>query len=505
MFNTTIANEEQQIKNSFVYIVSIVIVSLVPVVALPIFTRMLSKEDFGVLALAQIYAVFMSGIANIGLTNVYNRNFFQYQDQKSASGLLYSTIIFVVNNFFILAFVTYIFREPLSKIIIGSTQHGNLLFWAFCSSGIISLKSYYLSYFKNSENAKSFAIYSINESILTFALCLFFVVYRGTGVIGLIWGQLVANIIIFSVLTAKSISLLPVSFSKSILKDSLRIGYPLTPKVFFSVISNQFDKYMIGQLASAGGVGIYSIAQKVSYLIFKFMTAFHNVYQPQVFKRMFDQGKKGGESVGRYLTPFLYLSVATALLIVIFAEEAIWILAPKSYHAAIDIVIILSMFYGLLFFGKQPQLLFAKKTHIIPILTFISIALNVILNIFFILRWGAIGAAWATFLAGLISGSISFAVSQYHYEIKWQYKKIFIIYLIFFCSAISTLLLRHFALAYEFRLIVKFVFMVAYIYVGVTLKLITIDNYRVIRNIISVKRDGVSKHIEGCDSEELKI
>ena len=123
---------------------------------------------------------------------------------------------------------------------------------------------------------------------------------------------------------------------------------------------------MIGLLNTVGGVGVYSIGQKVAYIVFTYMTAIQNVFSPQVYKRMFEEGEEGGESVGRYLTPFLYISIAVALLISLFSEEIISILTPESYHDSIDIVIVLSMLYGSYFFGKQPQLIFAKRLTSLP-------------------------------------------------------------------------------------------------------------------------------------------
>jgi O-antigen/teichoic acid export membrane protein len=481
------ADKERQVKNSFIYLIPVIISSLIPLLTLSVFTRILTKEDFGVYALAQIYAVFVSGIANFGLISIYNRNFFQYRDGKKSSEVLYSTMFFVATAVLIFTFLTYLFKSPISKLIIGSSKWADLLFWAYCSSGIAGLKTYYLNYYRNSENAKSFACYTISESILSVVFSLFMVVYMRVGVIGLVWGQLLAGLMIFSVLTTKFLRLLPVSFNWQILKDSLKLSYPLTPKVFLGVIGSQFDKFMIGLLASVGGVGIYSIGQRVSYISFTYMTAIQNVFFPQVYRRMFDLGEKGGEAVGRYLTPFCYASIIVALMISLFSEEVICVLTPKSYHGAIDIVIILSMFYGSMFFGKQPQLIFAKKTHITLLLFFGRIILNVILNIPFIMKWGVTGAAWATLIAGLISGTISFVVSQHYYKIKWEYKKVGLIYLIFFASSILMVLLRNSDVVYTIRLMVKCTSITLYIYLGIVIRVISIENYNLVKNIISFK------------------
>ncbi|MCX5727088.1 MAG: oligosaccharide flippase family protein, partial [Candidatus Saganbacteria bacterium] len=414
------ATKEQQIKNSFVYLVPVVLGNLLPLITLPIFTRILTKEDYGILALAQAYAIFVTGLANFGLTIGYERNYFEHKEPKKVSELLYSTLAFVSISFIVCAFFTYIFKSSFSKWIIGSPDQGNILFWAFCSAGIMGLRNYYLIYFKNKENAKAFVWYTIDESILGVLFSLFLVVYLRIGVIGLIWGQLLASLIILSILSTKFVKLHKLAFNLEILKDSLKLSYPLTPRIFFGVIGSQFDKYMIGLMSTMGGVGVYSIGQKIANVVFTYMTAIQNVFSPQVYRRMFDLGEEGKAYVGRYLTPFCYVSIFLGLLISLFSEEIIYIVTPPSYHGATDIVIVLSMLYGSYFFGKQPQRIFAKKTYMTSVLTMISIGLNIAINIPFIMKWGAIGAAWGTLLAGLISGAISFVVSQHYYEIKWE-------------------------------------------------------------------------------------
>ena len=126
--------KEQQIKNSFIFLLPTITSSLFFLISTPIFTRILNKEDYGVLALAQVYAIFLSGLANFGMTAAYERNYFQFRNNpKETAQLLYSSLLFVMVNFTILAGITYIFRESISKIIIGSDGHGNLLFWSCCA------------------------------------------------------------------------------------------------------------------------------------------------------------------------------------------------------------------------------------------------------------------------------------------------------------------------------------------------------------------------------------
>ncbi len=480
-------NREQQIKSSFTYMLPIIIGNVLPFITIPIFTRILTKEDYGVLALAHVYAIFVSGLANFGMGAAYERNYFQFHSNRlETAQLLYSILLFVVLNFLFLAGLTYFFRGALSDLIIGSVEHGNILFWAFCAHFFSTISFYYLTYFKNSERAKDFVTYTIAASLTNLVVSLFLVAYLRIGVVGLVYAQLCSGATVFSILSYKFRASLPLSLSKAMFNDSLRIAYPLTPRIFFGVIGTQFDKYMIGLLASVGGVGIYSIGQRISYIIFTYMTAIENVFSPQVYNRMFDLKERGGEAIGKYLTPFAYISVFLALLVALFSEEVISILTPPSFHGAIDIVTILSMYYGFLFFGKLngSQLIFMKKTHITSLLTIVSIGLNIGFNIPFILKWGAIGAAWATLLAGLISGTLFFLVAQHYYEIKWEYGRIGSIFLTFFGSTILVILLRDADVNYYVRVAIKLMSMCVYICAGVKAEVITNENFTLVKNMV---------------------
>jgi O-antigen/teichoic acid export membrane protein len=447
--------------------------SVLPLLTLPILTRILTKEEYGLWALATVYAVFVSGLANFGMTVAYERNFFENRDPAGAAKLLYSTVGFVLCTTLVCGLLTWVFREPIAGHLLGSVRHANFLFLAFCATGLASLKLYFLIYFKNTESAKSYVWYTVDENVLATVFTLMLVAYLRVGVVGLVVGPLVASALVLCLLTFRFVRTLPVSFSGRLLLDSLRISYPLTPRIFLGVLGNQADKYLIGLLGTLGGVGLYTIGQRVSNLVFTYMTALENVFAPQVYKRMFDQGDQGGASVGRYLTPFAYGSIAVALIISLFSEEAIRLVAPTSYQGAVPIVSILAIYYGVMFFGKQPQLIFAKKTHVTSALTIVTITMNVGINLVFIRAWGSVGAAMGTTLAGVLSVSLYLAFGQRYYRIDYEWKKLLAIYGLLALGAGAASVLWQEGAPYGIRLALKIGFLGAYIVLGLVLGFIS--------------------------------
>jgi len=484
---------KQQVRNSLIYLIPSIIGGLLPVITLPIFTRILTKEDYGAFALANVYALLISGIANFGLSVGYERNFFESKNIKTTAGLLYSTLVFVIVTSSLSCAVSYLFKDQIAKAIIGSQGYSSLLFFSLCACVVVNVKNYYLIYFKNTENAKALVWYSIDEIFLAVGCSLFMVAYLRIGVIGLALGRLIASTVVLVMLFMRLSKTLPFSFNWPLLKDSIKLSLPLTPSLFIKVIGNQFDKYVLRLFGSLGGVGIYSIGQRIGSLVFTIMTAMQNVFNPQIYRRMFNSGNEALSPIGKYLTPFAYLSVTVGLLISLFSEEVVYLLLPKMYYGAIPVITIMSMYYCVMFFGKVngTQLIFMKKTHISLVLSILWVGLNILFVLIFARSFGVIGAAWGVFLASLTYAVVAFVIAQHYYRIKWEYKKMGAIFVLFLVASVSTIILRDLGTSYLIRVIFKISFLAGYVYLGVKFRVISKESYRLVRSAFTLKKAAV--------------
>lgn len=491
-------NKEKQIKNTMIYVVPNIVSVFLPIITLPIFTRALTKNDYGMYALAEIYAIFLSGIVNFGLTASYERNFFQYNDKNKSSELLYSTLAFVLTAFLAAVVFTYVFKGPLARVFIGSMEYSGLLFWVFLSRVLMSFKQYFLIYFKNTERAKDFVVYTLDETFIGVVLSLFFVLYLKSGIIGLAWGYSSASVIILSVLIVRFLKVMPLCFGWKVLQDSLKISLPLTPRIFMGVISTQLNKYMLNLLNTLGGVGVFSIAQKIANATFIFMTTLQNVFNPQVYKQMFSSEPSAGRRIGEYLTPFVYFSIFVCLLFSLFAEEIVRLLTGPSFYSAAPVISILSMCYGFQFFGKINgiQLIYKKKTFLTSMLTIMDIGVGLAISIPMIGKFGVVGAAWATFLGSLVTGSVAFMISQHYFHIQWEVKKIAAIFGVFCFSSLLTLFVMGGSVKYAAGFVLKLFCIAFYLLLGVKVCIISRKNLKVLWNIATFKKSSIAPDID---------
>jgi O-antigen/teichoic acid export membrane protein len=244
-------------------------------------------------------------------------------------------------------------------------------------------------------------------------------------------------------------------------------------------------------VASLGGVGIYSIGQRVANIAFTYMTALQNVFGPQVYTRMFSGAPDAGISIGRYLTPFAYVSTLLAFIVAIFSEEIIRVLAPATYLAAIPIVTILVLYYGIQFFGKMPQIAYARRTYLISLLAALSTALNVVLGAAGIWLWGTVGAAWGVLAAGLIMSTVNFLVGQRCFRIGWETGPLVAMFGLLFGSAFLILALRAAHTPYPVLAVVKLLALGAFLRLGGSLGVITRENLGLVRDLVSGRLRGI--------------
>ena len=482
-------SKSQQVRNTTLYLLPVVLGNLVPLVTLPVFTRLLTTEDFGAWALANAYSVVIGGLATVGLPITYDRNFFEYRDGRQRSQLLYSVVAFSAASFAAFLVLTWVLRAPITGWLIGDLSYQRVLVWSLGAVAVANLKNFYLAFLRNSEQAAAFSMYTIGERLLSAGLTLAFVAWLRIGVVGLVVGQLLATLIVLIIMAARLLRTLPPAVDGRLLGDSLKLGLPLMPRVLFGVIGNNVDKYLIGQVASLGGVGIYSIGQRVAAIGFTYMTALQNVFGPQVYSRMFAGGATAGASIGRYLTPFAYASTVIVFLIAVFSEEILTVLAPAAYHGAIPIITILSLYYGIQFFAKMPQITYARKTHLLSVLSALSSALHIACGAAGIWLLGTVGAAWGVLTAGLILAMITFVVAQRCFRIEWESGPMTAIFGLLFASALVTIALRGLGVPYPTLLVVKLLAVTAFLWLGTRLHVLTAGNLALVRDL-ALRRGG---------------
>ncbi len=390
--------EEIEIKSSRNYLLLNLFTLAVPVILYPLITKSINPSEFGNYIFIQAIATFIIAISNLGCLIGFKRNYFECRSELNKYKLLNSIQLFILIILFFIVSINFYFEDYIFKKI---TQYSGKSYWGILMLAISLdfISKYYLSFLVNEKKSYQYCIFLFLKNFLYLFLALF-LLFNNYQIFSLVYSLLVANVIIFLFILIYQIRYNKIVFSIESVLNVLKISYPLIFRILLGQLNTKIDKIIITLLSVSANTGIYAIAQSIAYFIFQLTTSLDKVFITELNKKLFS----GITNIKNYLTPYLYISALSALFIILFNDIIYFFLIDERYYGAENIIILLSLYYFSLFFGKiyGTQIIYLKKTWFAGNIFLLSIVINFFMSIFFINLIGFEGVAIATLFSSLI-------------------------------------------------------------------------------------------------------
>ncbi|HAZ10630.1 MAG TPA: hypothetical protein DCY56_05955 [Candidatus Omnitrophica bacterium] len=485
------AVSEQNIRNIAIYAVPKFLGYGINFVTLPILTRILVPEDFGVVILASIFPAVAVGFVTCGLTPAAQRYYFEYrEDKEKLSALYFSAQVFLYLFLIISTVAVFFLKDVISRFTMKNNTYGMAIFITYIAAYLGQIVNFYLSQYQNMEKAKLNAFFATMLAVCSAVSNILLVWYFKMSYMGLIYGLLISTSIVCLTLLFYFNKNMKVVFSMRILLENIRYGLQVLTKSLTGVVNKFFDKYMLNNMISISAVGIFNIGQTIGNSLFFLMNTVWSSLQPVCYREVFDRGDKASVSVGRLFTIFSYAALIPLFLLILFAEELVSIIAPASYHAAIDVIVIICSAMATQVFGMYAGVQYAynKKAYLIFPITVLGVIANVGANIALIPRLGLIGASFSIVIYYLVTNGLLVFVGQKLYKIKYEWKTILVLFAVIMAATVSILVLRSKRPIGINLYMVKLSYLVLFVFIGLKAKIITKHSARKIINAFKIKR-----------------
>ena len=193
-----------------------------------------------------------------------------------------------------------------------------------------------------------------------------------------------------------------VLYNREYLKYGLAISMPLVLHGIALNILSQSDRTMITWLADASQTGVYSLIYNFSMIASVIISSIEGVWIPWFVLRL---KERDIEQINEKAKLYMNIMTYAMVFILLFAEEVLKILATKEYMVGSIIIppIVLANYviYAYSLYVNIEH--YYKKTRTIAINTMIAAVMNLVLNYIFIPRYGYVAAAFTTLGSYLIS------------------------------------------------------------------------------------------------------
>jgi O-antigen/teichoic acid export membrane protein len=457
-----------QLRSVACYMTPVAAGMALPILTLPIMTRWLTPDDYGVVAVAQVVAALFTGVTSLGVSTGLERNFFKHEhDARALARVVHTAHALVVAGTVAGTALLVAGGDVLSQLLFGRPDRGLFLLAMAIASVLGVVVNMQLVYLRNRGRAAAYMTFSLVSIVVETGATLFLVIVAEAGVWGIPLGALAGKALVAAAGWLRLALELPPAIDRRRAGELLEIGLPLLPRAFVGVADNGVDRLSLNWLVSLGQAGYFGLANRIGYSVFSAMTSIEQLWVPQVYRMMF-QGEDAGARIGRYITPYFYASLLLAVTAVLFVEEVLWVLVAPAFWPMKYVAAVLAAYYGQLFFGKivGAQWIYLKKTWYATPVSLARLALHVALTLLLVGPLGALGAALALFLAGSVVDAVSLAIAQRQYRIAYETRFVVSVMVLLYVALVWVVVPAMVNVPYGLHLAVRLVVFGAFLALG---------------------------------------
>jgi O-antigen/teichoic acid export membrane protein len=417
------SSSRQMLKNSGIYGLGSIANKIIGFVLLPIYTRYLTLADYGVLSLVTISVSIVTMIANSGMASAMFREvIYSEQDESTVAS---TTLYYLMGSSILLFGTGIIFSAELATVILGDLSY-KLLLQTVLMTGIFgTFNVVFNAHLRITGQAILYSIVSISSFVLGAALNIYFIVFLGQGLQGLVTAQLILAVLQAIVSLIVLIPHLRLVFSLALFRKMIKFGIALIPGNIAALALTSADRYLLNHYHGPSETGLYSIGYTVGMVVSLAVQAIQLAWPAQ----MFEIAKNETDSRHKFsliLTYYMAGIGSVALFVSVLARDVLMIMSAPAFHKAYIVVPFIALSYVLYGMRFMTTIgVFTKgKTGSSSALVVVVAIFNLGLSVFLIPRYGMMGAAWATLISYLLLALANLRLNIRLVHIPYEYGRL---------------------------------------------------------------------------------
>lgn len=377
------------------YFLTTVINQALPFLLLPILTRYLSTEEYGMLSLYSFYHVIAFAFVGSSLPTIVSKHFYEkekiYISEIIGNCIWVSLTLSIFLEIFILISYCF-FNEELSIPLIWLV----LTPFVAVANVILSLG---LTVCRNRKKVKHFGALQINNTLTNVLISLFLVCLMRFGWAGRASGIMISFIIsaVITIIYLHKQDYLNLSFMMVKFKEVFTFGLQLIPNSLQLNLISQVGMFFMQIYFTKQLLGLYSLGFQLAFVVKLLVDTLQMSWSPFLFKQLAENEKMNKVFVTRMLIALIGILAVGAIAICLVADPVLWLMTTPEYFAASKYVpyFILGIFFYGIYTFVSPILYKFEQQKYIGNVSFISMIIMIISNILFAKLFDSMGIVYA--------------------------------------------------------------------------------------------------------------
>lgn len=410
------------IKESFAYGFANIVSRFIGFLLMPLYTRILTPEDYGVLNVINITLMLATMLSVLGLDGA-THIFYWDSERDSERKKIFSTWFWtqLLSGFFLVG-ILFLVSDKMSAFLFSSTEYTSLfrLSALVLVTGI--LPSVVINWLRVQRKPWATTWYSLLMSLITIALNIWFIAFEKSGIQGFFLAQLFSGIAMTIIGIAMMRSWLAIRFFNiGRLKAMLKYALPMIPTPVAFWILNFSGSYFIQVIDGKTEVGLYQTGATIASIMMVIVSSFTQAWGP--FAMSIKSQANAKEVYAKVFILYVTVSGLLAALIGIFSPEILMLMTTKSYfdaHTVTSLLVFNSVISGLNFIAAL-GLNINKNMKQYSVAIFTGAFLNLALYYPVIMLWGKEGSALITLFTSIFVCAWIFYAANKVFPISYRY------------------------------------------------------------------------------------
>lgn len=422
------------LSDSAIYGMSGVLTRFISIFLTPIYTRIYTPDDYGVISILTNGYILLSIILVFSLDASTARWFYETDSTDQRKKVINTWIWFYFFSSLFFGIILYFSAEFLQRRLLPYHEEGSLYIQliSFCLP-LIVWTTIAVNVLRLELEAKKSVALSIIQSLVLIGFNVLFVVVLRWGLSGIYYAQLISTILLLplSYYFIRKWVGSPSWFDFSLFRGMFKFAVPFIPASLGYWVVNLSGVFFLNELLDQKEVGLYQIGISIASVAGLATTAFQQAWSPFAFSIINQPNAK--QVFALSLQVYLLLVGMFCTFISVFSLEALKILTTPDYYEATIVASILTFNSLLIGLGSISTIgaTIQKKTTPVGVIHLVSSAVLIGLN-FLLIPWiGKEGAALAVCFSQLLIPVYMFWKSQQYYFIPFDFVKNAFILLIF--------------------------------------------------------------------------
>jgi O-antigen/teichoic acid export membrane protein len=420
-----LSHSRRLLKDVATYGLGDVATSIINVLLIPIYSRILTTEEVGIIALLVGLEAGMKIVLRWGVDSAFMRLYVDCRDEGARQTLASTIWLFLLGLNAPVFAIAIAFAPELGEVLFGVPGYTATLRIFLINTFLLTFTFIPFHVYRIEGRTRRFAALTFTRAFGSVLLRLLLIVQLGIGVIGVVIADLLLTFVVFAAMMPTFVALLRPRFDRRVLAEALHFGGPRVPHGIAHQVTATADRWMLRQSgAPLGVIGIYGMGATVALGMKLFLSAFEYAWAPFYLDTMRrPEAKQIYSRITTYVTAVLALLAAGMAAL---AHDVIQLLlAPKfweSYRVVpwIGLGVLFQGFYQLTAIGLN----ITKRTASLPLATITAAAIAIGLNFVLLPRVGMIGAAWTYTASYAAMAIVGMTLSQRVYPIAYEWRRL---------------------------------------------------------------------------------